>query len=299
MPSIRLHDIHKQFSSPDGPVTAVDGISLEVSSGEIVAVLGPNGAGKTTTIDMLLGLTAPTSGHVELFDRAPRKAIEDGLVGAVLQTGGLLSDLSVIETVQAVAALQSVGRERVDAVIAQARLQKLARRKVSKCSGGEQQRLKFALSLLTDPQLLVLDEPTTGMDPVARRDFWSTMRSQADQGRTILFATHYLEEAQDFAQRVVLIDGGRVIADGPVAQMQNVVSGRVVEATLPDGDPDVVATLKALAHVSRVDVSGRHLRLVSGDSDAVLRLLFDAGAHDLLVTAPTLESAFVALTGKN
>ncbi len=227
-----MRGVCKTFRTARGPVEAVAGIDLSVGTGEIVAFLGPNGAGKTTSIDMMLGLTEPTAGRISVFGKSPRAAVEAGEISAVLQTGGLLRDLSVRETVTAIAALHRA-KDRIDEVMERTNIVSLARRKVSKCSGGEQQRLKFALALLPDPRLLILDEPTAGMDVAARHAFWDTMREDAVQGRTVLFATHYLEEAQDFADRTVLIGAGRVLADGPTSELRAMTGGRTVSATLP------------------------------------------------------------------
>ena len=197
-PAVELRSLVKTFparrGSHDTEVRAVDGVDLRIEPGEVVAFLGPNGAGKTTTLDMVLGLTEPTTGTARVFGHRPREAVIAGHVSAVLQTGGLLRDLTVRETVRMIASTYAASTP-VDEVIDRAGLRALADRRVSKCSGGEQQRLRFALALLPDPRLLVLDEPTAGMDVTARRDFWDTMHADASAGRTVVFATHYLEEA--------------------------------------------------------------------------------------------------------
>lgn len=298
--ALRLQGVHKSFHTNQGPFEAVAGIDLEVGTGEIVAFLGPNGAGKTTTIDMMLGLTVPTSGTITVFGRTPRAAVEAGEISAVLQTGGLLRDLTVRETVTAIAALHGA-KERIDTVMERTDIMSLAKRKVSKCSGGEQQRLKFALALLPDPRLLILDEPTAGMDVSARRSFWATMRQDAVAGRTVLFATHYLEEAQEFAERTVLIGAGRVLADGPTAQLREMTGGRVVSALLPTGRPTTPAVhaLRAVDSVSSVRLTGQRVLVTGPDSDAAARMLLnELGATDLEITTPTLEAAFMALTGE-
>ena len=299
--ALELNAVHKSFRTNQGRFEAVAGVDLNVGTGEIVAFLGPNGAGKTTTIDMMLGLTAPTSGTISVFGREPRTAVEAGEVSAVLQTGGLLRDLTVRETVTAIAALHRLP-ERIDEVMERTDITALAKRKVSKCSGGEQQRLKFALALLPDPRLLILDEPTAGMDVSARRAFWDTMRQDAVAGRTVLFATHYLEEAQDFAERTVLIGAGRVLADGPTAQLREMTGGRVVGATLPAGRPTApaVAALRALDQVASVRLEGRRVSVTGPESDAAARMLLnELAATDLEITTPTLEAAFMALTGED
>jgi ABC-2 type transport system ATP-binding protein len=299
--ALELRDVRKSFHTNEGRLEAVAGIDLRVGTGEIVAFLGPNGAGKTTTIDMMLGLTQPTSGTISVFGKPPRAAVEAGEISAVLQTGGLLRDLTVRETVTAIAALHGA-KSRIDEVMERTDITSLARRKVSKCSGGEQQRLKFALALLPDPRLLILDEPTAGMDVSARRAFWDTMRQDAVAGRTVLFATHYLEEAQDFAERTVLIGAGRVLADGPTAQLREMTGGRVVGATLPAGRPTApaVAALRALDQVTSVRLEGRRVSVTGPESDAAARMLLnELAATDLEITTPTLEAAFMALTGED
>src|SRR3954468_16796328 len=182
VPAIALRGLTKRF----GPVTAVDGLDLTVQPGEVVAFLGPNGAGKTSTIDMVLGLSQPDAGTAEVFGRAPRTAVAQGLVTAVMQSGGLLKDLTVGETVELHAALFAHPRP-VAEVLDRAGLTEIAGRRVGKCSGGQQQRLRFAMALLPEPDLLPLDDPTTGMAVGGRREFWGAIRTDADQGRTVLF----------------------------------------------------------------------------------------------------------------
>ena len=292
VPAVRLAGVTKDF----GPVHAVRGIDLELQQGEIVAFLGPNGAGKTTTIDMVLGLSRPTSGTAQVLGLAPRHAIARGLVSAVMQTGGLLKDLTVRETVRYTASLFADTRP-VDEVLENAGITAIADRKVAKCSGGEQQRLRFAMALLSDPALLLLDEPTTGMDVEGRRTFWSAIRADAERGRTILFATHYLEEADQYADRIVLISHGRIVSDGTGPQIKALASGRTVRATLPDAD---TAALAAIDGVTGVEVRGDGVLVHTKDSDAVARhLLTRTAARDLEITSQGLEDAFLSLTGED
>ncbi len=298
-PALDLAGLTKTFRTrDDGDVKAVAGVNLRVGAGEVVALLGPNGAGKTTTLDMLLGLTSPTSGSVSVFGQAPRDAVSAGRISAVLQSGGLLRDLSVRETVQMVASVFP-SPQSVDEVIAQAGLQKLAKRMVSKCSGGEQQRLRFALALLPDPDLLVLDEPTAGMDVGARRDFWRTMHTDAAAGRTVVFATHYLEEADAFAERIVLMRRGRVVADDTTAEIRARATGRRVSAVVPaDAWEATVGRLQAMPAVTDVTRHGGRVVVTSSDSDAVARaLLVDLDATHLEIATDSLETAFLAITG--
>ena len=289
MLAVDLTNLTKRY----GRVTAVDNLSLKIEPGEIVAFLGPNGAGKTTTIDMLLGLARPDSGSANVYGRPPAEAISRGEISAVMQSGGLLKDFTVGETVAYTASLFANARPGPE-VLERAGIAHIADRRVGKCSGGEQQRLRFAMALLSDPRLLVLDEPTTGMDVEGRRDFWSAIRKDAERGRTILFATHYLDEADAHADRIVLIRHGRIVADGTTAEIKALASGRSVRATLPDAP---IEQLRTLPGVISAEVRGDTVLLQCKDSDTVARyLLTQTTARDLEVVAQNLEAAFVALT---
>ena len=288
-PALRLDGVVKAF----GDVVAVDGLDLTVEPGEIVAFLGPNGAGKTSTLDMVLGLSKPTQGRVSVFGTDPVGAVTLARTAAVMQTGGLLKDLTVRETVQLAASLHR-NPDGVDGAMQRAGITAIADRRVDRCSGGEQQRLRFALALIPEPDLLILDEPTTGMDVEARRSFWAAIRKDAERGRTVIFATHYLDEADAYAQRILMIRRGRIVADGSANEIRATASGRTVRATLPDPDPSALAGIPG---VTNVEVNGDVVQVRTGDSDAVLRhLLNHTAAHDLEVTSHTLEDAFVALT---
>jgi ABC-2 type transport system ATP-binding protein len=288
--AVDLTSVHKSF----GSVQAVRGVDLTIDAGEIVALLGPNGAGKTTTIDMILGLSRPTTGAVSVFGMQPRQAISRGLISAVMQTGGLLKDLTVAETVRYTASLFARS-EPAHEVLERAGIAGIADRKVAKCSGGEQQRLRFAMALLPDPELLVLDEPTTGMDVEGRREFWAAIQQDAAKGRTVLFATHYLEEADAYAGRIILLRHGQVVADGTASQIKALSAGRTVRATLAGADE---ATLRQIPGADSVELRGDTVLIHSSDSDAVARyLLSSTPARDLEITARGIEDAFIALTG--
>ncbi|HCT57910.1 MAG TPA: ABC transporter ATP-binding protein [Gemmatimonas aurantiaca] len=289
--AIDLQNLTKRYRQ----VTAVRDLTLQVAPGEVVAFLGPNGAGKTTTIDMILGLARPDTGSVQVYGTTPAAAIARGDVAAVMQTGGLLKDFTVRETVRFTASLYAESRP-VDDVMARAGITHIADRLVGKCSGGEQQRLRFAIALLSDPRLLILDEPTTGMDVEGRREFWTAIREDASRGRTILFATHYLDEADAYADRIVLMRQGDIVADGTTAEIKARALGRSVRATLPSAD---LAQLSALPGVSHVEQRGDTVLLQCSDSDVVARhLLTQTMARDLEIVAQNLEAAFVALTGR-
>ncbi|GAB3819804.1 ABC transporter ATP-binding protein [Micromonospora zhanjiangensis] len=292
VPAVELTNLTKTF----GSVTAVNDLSLRIAPGEVVAFLGPNGAGKTTTIDMLLGLTRPTAGTVRVYGQSPADAIAHGRVAAVMQTGGLLKDMTVAETVKMTSTFFHHSRP-VTEVLDRAGIADIADRRVGKCSGGQQQRLRFALALLPDPDLMVLDEPTTGMDVEGRREFWSAIREDARSGRTILFATHYLDEADAYADRIVLVRQGRIVADGTTAEVKALAAGRTVRATLPGADQ---VQLAGLPGVDSVEVRGDTVLLHAGDSDEVARyLLTRTAARDLEITSRNLEEAFIALTSSD
>ncbi|HTI19892.1 MAG TPA: ABC transporter ATP-binding protein [Kutzneria sp.] len=288
--AVGLRGLVKHF----GDVHAVDGVDVTIAPGEVVALLGPNGAGKSTTIDMLLGLAEPTRGSVSVFGQAPRAAVAAGLVGAMLQSGGLLDDATVAETVALFRAMYPKPLP-LKEVLTRAGLAELAGRKVGALSGGEKQRVRFAVALVSDPDLLVLDEPTVAMDVEARREFWTAMRSYTDTGRTVVFATHYLAEAEDYADRVVLLRAGRVVADGSVSQVRSLAAGRVITAKIANADE---AALAALPGVTSVLLRGEAAELACADSDMALRELLNRHpqARDIEVRGAGLEAAFVTLT---
>jgi len=291
---IRLTGLTKSFRSPAGPVPAVRGIDVQIAPGETVALLGPNGAGKSTTIDMLLGLLPPDSGTVQLFGMTPRQAIAAGAIGAMLQVGGVIADLNVRELLTMMASLYP-NPMRVDDVIELTRIGDLAERKTTKLSGGQTQRLRFALGLISNPDLLVLDEPTVAMDVEVRRQFWTTMREFAARGKTVVFATHYLEEADAYADRIILMANGRVVADGAATEIKARVGLRTIRATLPGAD---LVALAALPGVTNVDTRGESVILNCSDSDLALRALLAASAEvrDIEVSGAGLEEAFLQLT---
>lgn len=277
----------------------MDGVDLTVPRGQVLALLGPNGAGKTTLLDMVLGFTDPTSGSIEVAGQVPRNAVTHGLVGAVLQSGGLLEDLTVGQSVAFVADCHRRHLPVAD-VLARADLERISSRKVKKCSGGERQRLRFGLALLTDPQLLILDEPTAGMDVAARASFWQTMHAEAARGRTVVFATHYLEEAADFADRIVLLDRGRVHADGTVREL-TASAPRTVECTWTSpSSPEILAIEHGLPD-DAVARSGDRVTFTfpgtAATSDRLVADLLTRGlGADLAVNQASLDRVFLDLT---
>jgi ABC-2 type transport system ATP-binding protein len=291
---VELADLRKSFPSPGGDVEAVRGIDIAVGAGETVALLGPNGAGKSTTIDMVLGLLEPDSGSVSVFGMTPTEAVARGGVGATLQTGSLIRDLSVRELLALVASLYPSSLD-VDETIEMTGITSIADRRTQKLSGGETQRARFAIALVSNPALLVLDEPTVAMDVESRRGFWAVMRDFAAKGRTVLFATHHLDEADAYAGRVVLMAKGKVVADGPPAQVKAMVGTRTIRAALPDVDS---AQLEALPGVVAADSLGDTVTLHCSDSDAAIRAFLATypTAHAIEIAGAGLEQAFLELT---
>lgn len=285
-----------------GAVTALSNLDLDLGAGSTVALLGPNGAGKSTAIGLMLGLLRPDTGSVTVLGQSPASAVGAGRVGGMLQESGLPVSVTVAELVDFVRSLYPHPLARAD-VLAQAGLAELAGRRVERLSGGETQRVRFALAVAGDPDLVFLDEPTVAMDVETRQAFWRDIRSFVAAGRTVLFATHYLEEADQVADRIVVLDHGRTVADGTPAAIKAMASGRVVRFTLPGagaraGTGADAAVLEALPGVTNVTIHGDHVALRSADADATVRAAFaaDLPLRDLEVTGLDLEAAFLALT---
>ncbi|MFH8379519.1 ABC transporter ATP-binding protein [Kitasatospora sp. NPDC018058] len=293
-----------------GRVRAVDGLDLVLRPGETVALLGPNGAGKSTSLDLLLGLREPDQGSVTLFGGTPREAIAAGRVGAMLQSGGLMTDVKVRELVELACKVHPSGRS-VTGVLTDAGITEIADRRVDKLSGGQEQRVRFALAIAGESDLIVLDEPTTGMDVSVRQAFWVSMRAQADAGRTVLFATHYLEEADSIADRVLVLHRGRLIADGSSAEIKARAGARRIAFELHDADFAPAAgqfeeaVLRALPGVQSLDVTARvpgvrTVRIRTADADASVAGIYRAGLYPrgLEVAGVGLEQAFLTITGE-
>jgi len=289
--AVSLRGLTKQF----GSVRAVDALSLEIQRGETVALLGPNGAGKTTTVAMLLGLLAPDSGAASVLGRPSADAIRSGRVGAMLQEGSLMPGVRVGELLDFAIHLRptSVARKHL---IETAGLGGLERRRVDKLSGGQTQRMRFALAIASDPEMLVLDEPTAAMDVEARHEFWVSMRQYASSGRTVLFATHYLEEAEAFASRVVIISHGHVVADGTVAELKHGAGIQTVQFRTTESRSQTFAQLPG---VCQVETGNGQVTLKTTDADATVRDLAagEIAWHDLEVRSASLEDVFMTLVG--
>jgi ABC-2 type transport system ATP-binding protein len=293
---IQLRGLVKSFHGADGPIHAVRGIDVAISAGETVALLGPNGAGKSTTIDMLLGLLAPDEGSVSVFGSQPADAVARGAVGGMLQTGQLIRDLTVRELVAMMASLYPAPLD-VEETLALAGVSEIAAQRTNKLSGGQTQRVRLAVALVSDAELLVLDEPTVALDVEGRQAFWTTMRAYAARGKTVVFATHYLEEADAYADRAVLMAHGAIVADGPTTEIRAMVGTRTIRVTLPEIE---VAELEALPGVTSAERRGEAAVMHCADSDAAIRALLAAHpqARDIEINAAGLEQAFLALTGE-
>jgi ABC-2 type transport system ATP-binding protein len=287
---VELTGLTKSF----GAVRAVRGIDLSIARGETVALLGPNGAGKSTTIDMMLGLLPPDGGTAMLFGKPAPQAVAEGRVSAMLQTGAVIRFLSVRELVTMMASLYPNPLP-VEEAMAIAGVRELADKRTDKLSGGQTQRVRAAVALVANPDLLVLDEPTVAMDVEGRHQFWTFMRDVAASGKTVVFATHYLEEADSHADRIVLMARGRIVADGPTTEIKATVGARTIRATLPAAP---LAELSRLPGVTMADSRGEGVVLTCADSDSAIRALLDQfpAARDIEISGAGLEDAFLALT---
>jgi ABC-2 type transport system ATP-binding protein len=276
-----------------GAVEALKGVSLDIELGEVVAMLGPNGAGKTTSISLLLGLRKPTSGKALLFGLDPTHLDARSRVGVMLQESGIPSMLKVREIVDLFGSYYPKPMAS-DRAIAMAGLEEKADALVKELSGGQRQRLYFALAVCGDPEVLFLDEPTVGMDVEGRRSFIERIAEFANMGRTVVLTTHYLEEADQLAKRVIVIDRGLVIADSSPQEIKSKVAGKRVRftaAALTDKDFDGLP-------ITSSTISDHTVQLLTNQPEAVLRELFRRGIEisDLEVSGADLEDAFISLT---
>ncbi len=285
------------LSKSYGNLRAVRSVDLMIAPGETVALLGHNGAGKTTTIDMMLGLTRPDDGSISIFGASPAAAVRSGWVGGMLQTGSPLEYLKVREVV-ALTGSYYPNPLPTDEVLRLTGADEFADQLTTKLSSGQSQRVRFAAALVGDPDLLVLDEPTAAIDVEGRRDFWQVTRATAERGKTVLFATHYLEEADAYADRIVLMARGRIVADGPATEIKARATSRVIRATMPDAD---LASLRGLPGVVSAERHGGTVVLSCSDADSALYALLGSyrRARDIEVGGGSLEDAFLELTAED
>jgi len=286
-----------RLSKSYGNLRAVRSVDLTIAPGETVALLGPNGAGKTTTIDMMLGLTRPDQGSISIFGESPATAVRSGWVGGMLQTGSPLEYLKVREVV-ALTGSYYPNPLPTEEVLRLTGADEFADQLTTRLSGGQSQRVRFAAALVGDPDLLVLDEPTAAIDVEGRRDFWQVMRGIAERGKTVLFATHYLEEADAYADRIVLMARGRVVADGPATEIKARATSRMIRATMPGAD---VRSLRRLPGVASAERHGDTVVLSCSDADSALYALLGTfrDLRDIEVGGGSLEDAFLELTGED
>jgi len=292
-PVVSFDNVSKHY----GSLRAVDGLSLDLRVGETVALLGPNGAGKSTSLDMLLALRKPTSGRIRMFGSDPYHAVQAGRVGAMLQSGGLMPEVTVRELVTLVTGLQPHPVP-VATTLRRAGIEAIADQRVDRLSGGQTQRVRFALAIVGECDLIVLDEPTTAMDVETRRLFWASMKEEVTAGKTLLFATHYLEEADQAADRILVINRGRLLADGTPAEIKARAGAKRISFRLDKVDETFLLGLPGLVSL---DVRGDVVQIQSTDSDATLYALLDVGyrPREVEIGSLGLEQAFLAITAED
>ena len=290
-----LRGVSKTYGSGGSAVLAVEGVDLSVRAGELLAVLGPNGAGKTTALGMLTGLTTPSSGTARLFGRDPRDLGARQRIGVMLQSSGVPDTLRVRELLTAFRGYYPAPLP-VASVVEAAGLNGLEDRLFGTLSGGQQRRVLFGIALCGDPQLVFVDEPTTGLDAEVRRTLWATLRRLAATGRGVVLTTHYLEEADALVDRIVVLHQGRVIAEGTPSQIKSLVPGRRItaESSIEAGQAS------GWAGVHHAQRDGTRLELLVSEPEPVLRELLrrDQSVTGVTVTEPTLEDAFLTLTNR-
>jgi ABC-2 type transport system ATP-binding protein len=290
--AVSVRDLRVRY----GIIEAINGLDLDIPAGQLLALLGPNGAGKSTAVMCLLGLRKPTSGDLTVAGMAPAQAVRAGRVGAMLQVAGLPEGAKVREVVGLASALHRRRGCATDQLLEMTGLRELAARNVVALSGGQAQRVRFAVAIAGKPQVLILDEPTTGMDVETREVFWSAVRQLTKAGTTVVFTTHYLTEADKYADRIVMITRGRVVADGTAPELKaHLSSERIVE--LVTDHPDAV---QALPTPQRTDVTihGRKVQIRTHDPDGTLQALYTAGLSfcDVTIASGDLDEVLLAVS---
>jgi ABC-2 type transport system ATP-binding protein len=288
---VEFDDITRRYKE----ATALDGLTFRVRRGETVALLGPNGAGKTTAAEILLGLQKPDRGEVRVYGGTPADAIAGGRVGAMLQDADLPQGVTTAELIELIRGLYSSPLSLKDA-LRLADLEKVARRKVERLSGGQKQRVRLALALAGNPELLVLDEPTAALDVAARRAFWDRVRASVAEGRSVLFATHRLEEADAIASLILVIAGGRLVASGTPDQIRAAAVGRTTVSFVAADVP--LEILERLPGVEATEADRGRVTVYTTDPDATVRAVLERvpEVEGLQITRAGMEEAFLALT---
>ena len=283
----------KNVSKSYGEVEALKNVNLEIRAGEVVALLGPNGAGKTTSVSLLLGMLRPTRGEVRLFGDDPNSVASRTRIGAMLQLSGVPETLKVREHIELYSSYYPKPLS-LKETLELSNLSDLAERPYGKLSGGQQQRLHLALALCGDPDLIFLDEPTTGLDVATRRALWEQIRGFLERGRTVVLTTHYLEEADALADRVVVINHGEIIAEGTPADIKSKTAGRKIRLLTSTAQQDI----EVIEGVTSVTKDGAAVEILATEAEPVVFKLLesDPSARDLEVSSAGLEDAFLALT---
>jgi ABC-2 type transport system ATP-binding protein len=289
-PAITFDGVTKRY----GAVLALDQVGFTIQPGEMVALLGPNGAGKSTTVDVLLGLRQPDRGTARVLGQAPQRATGSGRVGAMLQAGSLPDRALAGEVVELARQLYRSGHS-LAGLLELAGLTEIARRRTDRLSGGQARRVQLAVALAGDPDVLFLDEPTTGLDVQSRRLFWDSVRGAAASGTTVLFATHYLDEADANASRILVLAGGRLVADSDPATIKAHLTERVIRAAM---HPARISELESLPGVLAATLDGTEVELRTADPDRTLDAMYHCGAQvrNLRIDGASLEDALIRLT---
>ena len=290
---VEFDDITRRYKD----VTALDELTFRIRRGETVALLGPNGAGKTTAAEIILGLQRPDRGEVRVYGGAPAEAISGGRVGAMLQDADLPQGVTPAELIELIRGLYSNPLSLSD-VLQLSDLENVAGRKVERLSGGQKQRVRLALALAGDPELLVLDEPTAALDVAARRAFWHRVGASVADGRTVLFATHRLEEADAIASFILVIAGGRLVASGTPDQIRAAAAGRTTVSFIAADVP--LEILERLPGVDAAETDRGRVTVYTTDPDATVRAVLDRvpQVEGLQITRAGMEEAFLSLTTK-
>ncbi|WML29023.1 ABC transporter ATP-binding protein [Neobacillus sp. OS1-32] len=292
---LRLENVTKSFKYK----TAVNNISFSMKKGEVTAILGPNGAGKTTTISMILGLLKPTTGDIKLFNSQPQELHVRQKIGTMLQEVSVMPGLTINEILMLIRSYYPEPLPLKDLVNLTGLTGQDLKTRTEKLSGGQKRRLNFALALAGNPEFMIFDEPTVGMDITSRQRFWQTINTFANKGKTIIFSTHYLQEADDNAQRILLFKDGSIVADGTPQQIKSRISKKAVSFLT---DPE--KSLEILYHhpeIEQIFRKNNRVYIYSDHTDRILELLFQEkiGAHDIQIESGNLEEAFSQLTGEN
>jgi ABC-2 type transport system ATP-binding protein len=292
---IRLTNVSKSFQQK----TAVNHINFSINKGEIVAILGPNGAGKTTTISMILGLLKPSAGNIQIFGLSPKAKNVREKIGVMMQEVSMMPGLKVHEILTLIRSYYPNPLSLDELIEITGLTEQDLKTQAEKLSGGQKRRVSFALALAGNPDLIIFDEPTVGMDISSRNRFWQTINSLAKQGKTILFSTHYLQEADDAAERILLFKDGRIVADGTPSEIKSKITNQTVSFILePDASFKKLYQFPEIKHINR---NNGRVYVHSTNADKVLAILFQEklGAHDIQIERGKLEDAFEQLTSTN